>query len=114
MAITHKMPDTQQAIVGNDAGGLELCNSVPVPELEPDMVMVKTAAVALNPVDTKMQGRNATPGAVAGHDFAGTVVAIGRDAWTAAPIAVGDRVSGAVVVSTEQIEAGLLGCSRFG
>lgn len=90
---------SQQAIISDEKGELKLCCDVPVPDLEPDRVMVKIIAVAINPVDIKMQGRNATTGAVAGHDFAGIVVAIGSESWTAAPIAVGDRVCGAVVVS---------------
>ncbi|KAK2601339.1 hypothetical protein N8I77_010794 [Diaporthe amygdali] len=88
---------SQQAIISDEKGELKLCCDVPVPDLEPDRVMVKIIAVAINPVDIKMQGRNATTGAVAGHDFAGIVVAIGSESWTAAPIAVGDRVCGAVV-----------------
>ena len=90
--------DTQQAIVGCEDGGLKLVKDAPVSQLEPDMFMAKNVADALNPVDIKMLGRLATPGAVAGHDFAGTVLGIGSDTWTAAPIELGDRVCGAVQV----------------
>lgn len=86
------------AIVGDSNGGLKLVEDAPFPELEPDMVMVKNAAVALNPVDIKMLGKLAVAGAVAGHDFAGTVTQIGSNVWTAKPIKIGDRVCGAVQV----------------
>ncbi|KAK5132881.1 Trans-enoyl reductase fsl5 [Meristemomyces frigidus] len=95
-ASVHGTTKGMQAIVGNDNGWLELIDDARVPELEPDMVLVKNAAVALNPVDIKMLGKLATKGAVAGHDFAGTVLDIGSSVWTAAPIKVGDRVCGAV------------------
>ena len=89
---------TMQAIVGDDHGGLKMVEDAVVPELDPDMVMVKNAAVALNPVDIKMLGKLAAPGAVAGHDFAGMVTRIGSEVWTASPITEGDRVCGAVQV----------------
>jgi NADPH:quinone reductase-like Zn-dependent oxidoreductase len=93
-----QIPHTQLAIVGGEGGGLMLTDSAEVPELEEDMILVKNAAVALNPVDIKMIGPLATTGAVAGHDFAGTVVAVGSNIWTAAQIGIGDRVCGAVQV----------------
>jgi len=90
----------QVAIVGREGGGLEFVHSADVPTLEDDMVLVKNAAVAVNPVDTKMAAPHlVTPGTIAGHDFAGTVIAVGSKAWTAAPVAVGNRVCGAVQVS---------------
>ncbi|QLI69613.1 Trans-enoyl reductase FSL5 [Metarhizium brunneum] len=95
MTITH--PQTQRAIVGVEGGGLALVENANVPALEEDMVLVKTAAIAVNPVDAKMSAPNlVTAGALAGHDFAGTVAAIGAKTWTAAPIEIGDRVCGAV------------------
>jgi NADPH:quinone reductase-like Zn-dependent oxidoreductase len=92
-------PSKQVAIVGKEGGGLEANHAANVPVLEDDMVLVKNVAVALNPVDTKMAAPHlVTPGTIAGHDFAGEVVAIGSKAWTAASIQVGDRVCGAVQV----------------
>jgi NADPH:quinone reductase-like Zn-dependent oxidoreductase len=92
------IPHHHKAIVADGEGQLYLKNDAEVPELEDDMVLVKNAAIALNPVDTKMVGPLATEGAVAGHDFAGTVAAIGKRAWTAGEIQVGDRVCGCVLV----------------
>jgi NADPH:quinone reductase-like Zn-dependent oxidoreductase len=93
------IPLVQVAIVGKKGGGLELNHSANVPVLEDDMVLVKNMAVAVNPVDTKMAAPHlVTPGTIAGHDFAGEVVAIGSNAWTATSIGVGDKVCGAVQV----------------
>ncbi|KAE8154020.1 zinc-binding dehydrogenase family oxidoreductase [Aspergillus avenaceus] len=86
----------QTAIIGSDDGNLKLSDDVDVPQLEDDMILVKNVAVALNPIDAKMVGKLATPGAIAGMDFAGQVVAIGPNVRTATPIQVGDRVCGAV------------------
>ncbi|KAH8896314.1 putative zinc-binding dehydrogenase family oxidoreductase [Thozetella sp. PMI_491] len=90
------LPKTHSAVVADEVGALVVNPGAQVPDLEDDMVLVRNAAIALNPVDMKMLGPLATAGAVAGHDFAGTVVALGSKVWTAAPIKVGDRVCGAV------------------
>lgn len=90
------LPDTQRAIIGLKDGNVGVSSGIPLPKLEDDMILVKTVAVGVNPVDTKMVGRLCTPGAVAGMDFAGDVVAIGSGAKASVPIAVGDRVCGAV------------------
>ncbi|TDZ25583.1 Trans-enoyl reductase fsa3 [Colletotrichum orbiculare MAFF 240422] len=92
------LPTRQTAIVGLPDGSLGLSDDAPVPPLEDDMILVSTTAVALNPVDNKMQGRLITPGAIAGHDFAGRVLAMGSKAaqLCPAPLAVGDRVCSAV------------------
>jgi NADPH:quinone reductase-like Zn-dependent oxidoreductase len=86
----------QTAIIGRDDGSLGISDDVDIPELEGDMILVKNMAVALNPIDAKMVGKLATPGAIAGMDFAGEVIAIGPNVHTAVPIQVGDRVCGAV------------------
>ncbi|RYO84205.1 hypothetical protein DL766_004932 [Monosporascus sp. MC13-8B] len=44
------------------------------------MVPVKTAAVTDNHVDMKLLNYSAAAGVIVGHDFAGTVVALGADA----------------------------------
>lgn len=76
-----------------------------VPELVPGTVLVKTTAVALNPVDYKMGTVYPRPGAVMGIDFAGTVVRVAdgifngdkaREAETPS-FATGDQVFGAVL-----------------
>lgn len=92
----NRLPRTNTAIIGLDDGTIGLSNDVPLPALEADMVLVRTRAVALNPIDAKMVGKLGTPGAVAGMDFAGDVVAIGNRAQTAVRLRVGDRVCGAV------------------
>ncbi|KAL8335869.1 hypothetical protein RB598_009860 [Gaeumannomyces tritici] len=96
------LPQSQSAIVGvkASADSDEVINSlgtgIALPALEDDMFMVKNVAVGLNHVDNKM---GASPGAIAGMDFAGHVVAKGRLARGAAavPIEVGDRVAGVVL-----------------
>lgn len=67
----------------------------PKPRLRDDYILVKTAAVALNPTDAKAisQGRAAVDGLL-GCDFAGTVVDVGKNvtkSWQP-----GDRVFGCV------------------
>jgi NADPH:quinone reductase-like Zn-dependent oxidoreductase len=51
--------------------------SVPVPDLRPRDVLVRVAAVSVNPVDTKV--RPGPSGRVLGYDAAGTVVATGPE-----------------------------------
>jgi NADPH:quinone reductase-like Zn-dependent oxidoreductase len=90
------IPSFQTAVVGLPDGELGISDRVPLPDPEDDMIMVKNVAVGLNPVDTKMTGQLSTPGAISGMDFAGVVLAVGSKVSSAAPIAVGDRVCGAV------------------
>ncbi|KAK2738646.1 putative secondary metabolism biosynthetic enzyme [Myotisia sp. PD_48] len=90
------LPRTQKAIIALQDGTLGISQDVGLPRLEDDMILVKTAAVAINPVDAKMTGSLVTPGGISGTDFAGTVVAIGSKAAPPFPVSVGDRVCGAV------------------
>lgn len=91
------IPPHQTAIVAQGgAGQLAVQRDTPVPSLEADMVLVKTTAVAINPVDAKMLDYSPAAGAILGHDFAGTVVALGSDASAAGRLKVGDRVAGFV------------------
>ncbi|KAI1772859.1 zinc-binding dehydrogenase family oxidoreductase [Hypoxylon cercidicola] len=90
------LPSKQTAVVALGDGSLGVSHDVSVPTLEDDMILVKNAVVALNPIDTKMVGKLATPGAIAGMDFAGEVVAVGPKVRTAIPIKRGDRVCGVV------------------
>ncbi|KAL9043947.1 MAG: hypothetical protein Q9214_002883 [Letrouitia sp. 1 TL-2023] len=94
-----KTPSTQKAILQakEPVGALQLCDDRPLPKLLPGQVLVKTAAVALNPCDWKMPTNFPCPGAVDGSDFSGTVVGLGPD--LARDINVGDRVAGAVHAS---------------
>lgn len=91
------LPDTQNAIIGLEDGSVGLSVGVPLPKLEDDMIMVKNVAAGLNPVDTKTTGALCSPGAIAGMDFSGRVVAMGPKAKASVPISVGDRVCGAVL-----------------
>jgi NADPH:quinone reductase-like Zn-dependent oxidoreductase len=59
-------------------------------------MLVKTAAVALNPCDFKMPLRFPTPGLWDGCDFSGTVVAMGSDAAAQGRFRLGDQAFGAV------------------
>ncbi|KAF4211572.1 hypothetical protein CNMCM6805_003239 [Aspergillus fumigatiaffinis] len=88
------IPQVQRAIVCLPNGRLGHVRDAPLPRLAPDMVLVRTAAVALNPTDHKMVANFPTPGAVSGCDFAGTVVAVGSAATER--FKVGDRVCGGV------------------
>ncbi|OAA53208.1 Alcohol dehydrogenase superfamily, zinc-type [Cordyceps fumosorosea ARSEF 2679] len=89
------IPTTQRAVVvGAADGSVELTESIPLPDIEPDAVLIKVAAVALNPVDTKMMPGFLDPGCVLGLDFAGTVVAVGPDQPAHRSLRVGDRVLG--------------------
>ncbi|KAL4902784.1 hypothetical protein BDW74DRAFT_169356 [Aspergillus multicolor] len=90
------LPPSQSAIVALDDGTLSLLADIPIPALQDDMILVKSTLVALNPIDTKMVGKLATPGCIAGMDFAGEVIAIGSKVQTATPLKPGDRVCGAV------------------
>ena len=90
------LPETRRAIVQGAGGDLAIDANVPLPALSPTQVLVKTAAVALNPTDYKMHTNFPSPGACVGCDFAGTVVAMGSDASTVSSLQIGDRVCSAV------------------
>ena len=88
------LPTKQTAIVAEGAGKLSIRRDAPVPAIGPDVAMVKPAVVAINPVDAKMLDYNPIPGAIHGYDFAGTIVALGKETHT--DLKVGDRVAGFV------------------
>jgi hypothetical protein len=58
------------------------------------MALVRTVAVAINPVDAKMLDYSPAVGAIHGCDFTGVVVALGSGAPR--QFSIGDRVAGAV------------------
>lgn len=93
---TATLPQQQTALVAQGPGKLAIQHDAPVPALAPDMAIVKTAAVAINPSDAKMLDFSCAVGAIHGYDFAGTIVALGEDASKAGRFAVGDRVAGMV------------------
>lgn len=87
-------PSTQTALVVQGSGKLALKHDVPVPALTNVGAIIKVAAVAINPVDAKILDFSPAVGAVHGHDFSGTIVALGSDA--PGHLSVGDRVAGTV------------------
>ncbi len=89
------LPVTQPAITATQDGSLAVSFDAPVPTLDPDMILVRNAAVSVNPVDTKLDGPYSTPGAISGCDFDGTVVAVGSAVSHRRH--VGERVCGAVM-----------------
>lgn len=89
------LPATQSAIITQADLQLGISKDVPIPVLlDPDMVIIKNVAVALNHADHKMPTSFPAPGAIDGCDFAGVVVKIGSTVTR--PLKVGDRVFGAV------------------
>lgn len=91
------LPQSHTVVAAESRGKLKIVTNAPVPELEPDMVLVKTAAVAINPHDAKTLDYSVVPGAILGGDFAGTVVAIGANTKASGRFSVGDRVAGTVL-----------------
>ncbi|UPX19140.1 uncharacterized protein EKO05_0009412 [Ascochyta rabiei] len=97
MTSTHRLPENQSAIVQDANGQLQLLHDAVVPELRPHTVLVKVAAVALNPYDYKLPLYFPFPGTTGGSDFVGTVVGIGAQAARDRPdLSLGDLVSGCV------------------
>lgn len=94
-SIDRDIPLTQTAIVEDSNGIPTLVHDVPVPALRPGTILIKTAAVAINPCDYKMGAAFPSPGAVVGIDFAGHVVAVSPET-TRSDIRVGDAVCGVV------------------
>ena len=89
------LPTHQTAIITQQNGHLDVSHNVLLPQLlEPDMVFIKTIAVALNPTDFKMPARFPSPGAIDGCDFAGIIIQLGPAVRR--PLKIGDRVFGAV------------------
>ncbi|KAL2841138.1 chaperonin 10-like protein [Aspergillus pseudoustus] len=85
----------QKAIVITDANQASLVRDRPRPALRDDYILVKTAAVALNPTDWKHIDNNlSTPGALVGCDYAGVVVEVGKAVKK--PFRAGDRICGFV------------------
>jgi NADPH:quinone reductase-like Zn-dependent oxidoreductase len=91
---TFALPRRQNALVVVGPGQLSLHEDEPLPHMAPDMALVRTVAVAINPVDAKMLDYSPAVGAIHGCDFAGVVVALGSRAPR--HFSIGDRVAGAV------------------
>ena len=88
------LPATQHAVHVRGQGVAEVVPSAPIPKLRDSYVLVKTAAVALNPTDWKHVDYLPTPGAQLGCDYAGTVVEVGKDVTKR--FKKGDRIAGFV------------------
>lgn len=88
------IPQQQTAVVAESAGIMTVKHDVPIPVLARDAVLIKTAAVAINPADAKMVDFSPTLGSIQGHDCAGTVVALGEDTKANGRFKIGDRVAG--------------------
>lgn len=71
-----------QGIVKTAVGKASL-QSIPIPRLRNEYILVKTIAVALNPTDWQTVSENPSPRAkgntLLGCDFAGIVVEVGKD-----------------------------------
>ncbi|RAK81610.1 zinc-binding alcohol dehydrogenase family protein [Aspergillus fijiensis CBS 313.89] len=95
-----ELPTTQQALKIAGPGSIELQTSQPLPQLGADEVLVRVACVGLNPYDAKSADISPSPGATAGLDFAGEIVALGEgvtsSAFSSSRLALGTRVCGCV------------------
>ncbi|KAL6702426.1 hypothetical protein ACN47E_001867 [Coniothyrium glycines] len=97
MTSVHHFPKVQSAIVQDADGQLHLLRDAIVPELQPHTVLVKVAAVALNPYDYKLPLYFPSPGTTGGSDFVGTIVGFGAHAASDRPdLSLGDVISGCV------------------
>lgn len=92
MGLQHTPPATQTAIIAGPNGEFQIAHDVPVTPLADDEIIMKTEAIGLNPVDTKLAGGFITPGAIFGFDCAGVIVAVGSKVDNG--LAIGDRVCG--------------------
>ena len=101
MDTSYDIPETHTAIIHHEGGALEVTPDLPVPKLAPHQMLVRTAAVALNPCDFKMPLRFPTAGLYDGCDYAGVIVAMGTEVAIKGQFHVGDRVFGAVQGSNQ-------------
>lgn len=61
-AAAFQLPATQQAVVEDANGKPKLVDNISLPTLLPGTLLVKTEAVALQPMDSKMGEAFPTPG----------------------------------------------------
>lgn len=81
-----------RALKVDKPGHASVHDDVPIPKLRPDYILVKTAAVALNPTDWK-HIKFVTAPTTLGCDYSGTVVDVGSAVTKA--FKKGDRIAGA-------------------
>ncbi|KAK4164413.1 Trans-enoyl reductase mycC [Cladorrhinum sp. PSN259] len=99
--MSHQTPLIQRALIQSSTPGvLSLTEKRPVPKLLANQVLIRIAAVALNPCDWKMPTNFPCTGAGVGSDYSGTIVELGSAVAEVAPLLkIGDRVAGAVHAS---------------
>ncbi|KAI9812379.1 MAG: hypothetical protein M1826_002846 [Phylliscum demangeonii] len=85
---------SQTALVIKGAGKAEVVTDLPFPKLRDEYILVKTVAVALNPIDVRQVDLMPNEGAIVGCDYAGTVEQVGSKVTK--QFAKGDRVCGCV------------------
>ncbi|PYH92801.1 GroES-like protein [Aspergillus ellipticus CBS 707.79] len=87
------LPSSMKALTFQSPGS-EAINTIPLPPLRPNYMLIRVEYVALNPTDWKhiTWGQGATPFSIMGCDYAGTVVAIGPDVTES--FQIGDQVYG--------------------
>lgn len=102
---SEQLPTNQTVISQGEGGVLRVQHDASIPKVEPDMVLVKNVAVAMNPCDWKMPTNFPCPSARDGCDFAGTIVQIGSAVTR--NLSIGSRVCGAIHASNpDSLEAG--------
>ena len=74
------------------ATGTSALQSIPIPALPPSYILVKVAAVAINPTDWTTLEAPGANGTLAGCDWAGTILAVGSHVTK--DLRVGERVCG--------------------
>ena len=89
------LPTSQSALVVTGYGKMILQHNVFLPPLEPEMILIKTAAAALNPHDVKSIDLSPVRGSISGCECAGVVIGVGHVARER--FNVGARVCGVLV-----------------
>lgn len=86
------MSSQKQSAIRITGQGTAAVVKVPVPEIRPDQILVRTVAVAHNPSDWMILDWSPNIGATVGCDYAGVVAQVGED--VAGLFSVGDQVAG--------------------
>lgn len=83
---------TQRGLQVQGPGSAKVVSDLPIPKLRDDHIIVKVAAVALNPTDWKTIDFIQEKGPISGCDFAGTVEEVGSAVTIG--LKKGDRLAG--------------------
>ncbi|KAH7235500.1 chaperonin 10-like protein, partial [Fusarium tricinctum] len=102
MAVVNSLPTCQSALKIQGPNALAVVADAPLPNIEPNDVLVRVFAVSINHVDGKAADMSPQVGATSGTDFSGVIAALGSDvtadSWRVErgmkPVSVGDRVFG--------------------